>query len=126
MICRKKDTSTTSPAWAVCLKYSWPGLEKVSNALSRNEAKEVEDKLRELQHLKGSSEVGSEDNPDILNTRPQDEDLPEQRHCITSFHWTYWLATQVILKALALDLGIGEDPMMKSHSGQHKQFSAYT
>ncbi|KAK5946438.1 hypothetical protein PMZ80_000581 [Knufia obscura] len=109
------------PGWAVHRGYSWPGLEKVSNAVSENDAKDEADKLREVQDFKESYEVGSEDNPDMPNVWPPDEVLPEWRPCMTAFYWTCWEAAQNILKALALGLGIEEKLMMEPHSGHHNQ-----
>jgi len=40
---------------------------------------------------------------------------------MTSFYWTCWELAQVILKALALGLGIDEELMMKPHSGHYNQ-----
>lgn len=40
------------PGWAVHRGYSWPGLEKVSAALSENDDRTMVDKLREVQDFK--------------------------------------------------------------------------
>lgn len=40
------------PGWAVHRGYSWPGLEKVSNALNSDDAGEMADQLREVQDFK--------------------------------------------------------------------------
>jgi len=40
------------PGWAVHRGYSWPGLEKVSAAISEKDDKEMVDKLREVQDYK--------------------------------------------------------------------------
>lgn len=40
------------PGWAVHRGYSWPGLEKVSNALSENDDQEAAENLREVQDFK--------------------------------------------------------------------------
>lgn len=109
------------PGWEVHRGYSWPGLEKVSNAMSDADAKDVADKLREVQDFKESYEVGSEDNPDMPNVWPPDNVLPEWRPLMTSFYWTCWDAAKNILKALALGLDIEEDMIMKPHSGHYNQ-----
>lgn len=46
------------PGWAVHRGYSWPGLEKVSNAVSEGDAEELAEKLREVQDLKVSAPTG--------------------------------------------------------------------
>ena len=109
------------PGWAVHRGYSWPGLEKVSNAISGNGAEDETDKLRESQDFKESYEVGSEDNTDMPNVWPPAEVLPEWRPTMTSFYWTCWEAAQVILNAMALGLGIEEEQMLKPHSGHNNQ-----
>ena len=40
------------PGWAVHRGYSWPGLEKVSGALSKEDDEELNRKLREVQDYK--------------------------------------------------------------------------
>lgn len=46
------------PGWAVHRGYSWPGLEKVSNATSEDNAEELAAKLREVQDFKVSEPAG--------------------------------------------------------------------
>lgn len=42
------------PGWSVHRGYSWPGLEKVSNAMSDDHAQETAERLREVQDFKVS------------------------------------------------------------------------
>lgn len=46
------------PGWAVHRGYSWPGLEKVSNAISGKDAEDLAAKLREVQDFKVSWSAG--------------------------------------------------------------------
>lgn len=109
------------PGWAVHRGYSWPGLEKVSNALSADDAKDEADKLRDIQDFKESYEVGSDQNPDMPNIWLPDNVLPEWRPCMTSFYWICWETAQLILKALALGLDIEERLVLGPHSGHYNQ-----
>lgn len=109
------------PGWAVHRGYSWPGLEKVSNALSEEDDKDLAERLREVQDYKESYEIGSEDNPEMPNVWPPDNVLPEWRPFMTNFYWTCWKAARTILEALALGLGTEPDLILKPHSGHHNQ-----
>jgi isopenicillin N synthase-like dioxygenase len=110
------------PGWAIHRGYSWPGLEKVSGALSQKADKDWIDRLREVQDYKESYEIGSEQNPDMPNTWPPDEVLPEWRPFMTEFYWTCFEAAKRILRGLALGLGLDdEDHLLKLHSGHHNQ-----
>lgn len=110
------------PGWAIHRGYSWPGLEKVSNALSEIDNREAVEKLREIQDYKESYEVGSEDFVDMPNVWPPDEVLPEWRPFMTSFYWTCFEAAKKILQALALGLGLeDENVLLKPHTGLNNQ-----
>lgn len=109
------------PGWAIHRGYSWPGLEKVSNALSEEDDTDLAEKLREVQDYKESYEVGSEDNPEMPNIWPPEDVLPEWRPFMTVFYWTCWRAAKTILEALTLGLGIEQDLILKQHSGHHNQ-----
>jgi hypothetical protein len=54
------------PGWAVHRGYSWPGLEKVSNALSENDDEAAANKLREVQDFKVLSIIKSYGRPVVL------------------------------------------------------------
>lgn len=109
------------PGWEVHRGYSWPGLEKVSNAIGEEDDEELIEKLREVQDYKESYEVGSETNPEMTNVWPPDEVLPEWRPTMTSFYWICWQAAQTILKALALGLHVDERLILEPHSGHSNQ-----
>ena len=110
------------PGWAIHRGYSWPGLEKVSAAISEKDDKEWIEKLREVQDYKESYEIGSDDNPDMPNIWPPDDVLPEWRPFMTKFYWTLFQAAKKILKALALGIGLeDEDHLLKYHSGHRNQ-----
>ena len=110
------------PGWAVHRGYSWPGLEKVSAAISDKDDEEAVDKLREVQDYKESYEVGSEDNPDQPNVWPPSEVYPEWRPFTSSFYWTCFEAAANILRALAIGIGLeDEEHLLKLHSGHYNQ-----
>ncbi|KIW52346.1 hypothetical protein PV05_07988 [Exophiala xenobiotica] len=109
------------PGWAVHRGYSWPGLEKVSNVLSKTDDEESVKQLRETQDFKESYEVGSENNPNQPNVWPPDDVMPEWRPFMTSFYWTCFEAAKRILRALALGIGLEEDHLLRYHSGDYNQ-----
>ena len=110
------------PGWAVHRGYSWPGLEKVSAAISEKDDQAWIEKLREVQDYKESYEVGSEQDSDMPNVWPPDEVLPEWRPFMTDFYWVCWEASKRILRALALGIGLeDEDHLLKLHSGHYNQ-----
>ncbi|EXJ71524.1 uncharacterized protein A1O5_05332 [Cladophialophora psammophila CBS 110553] len=110
------------PGWVVHRGYSWPGLEKVSGAMSKQDDEDAVRKLREVQDYKESYEVGSETNPDQPNVWPPAEVLPEWRPFMSSFYWTCFEAAKHILRALALGIGLAdEDHLLNFHDGHHNQ-----
>ncbi|EXJ58902.1 hypothetical protein A1O7_06332 [Cladophialophora yegresii CBS 114405] len=110
------------PGWAVHRGYSWPGLEKVSGALSEKTDEKWVRKLREVQDYKESYEVGSEDNPDQPNVWPPPEVLPAWRPFMTSFYWTCFETAKHILRALAVGIGLeDENHLLAYHSGHYNQ-----
>lgn len=109
------------PGWSVHRGYSSPGFEKVSNATSSEEDEVAVRKLREVQDVKESYEVGSELNPDMPNIWPPEEVLPEWRPFMTKFYWTCFEAAKTVLKALALGIGLEEDALVSLHSGHYNQ-----
>ena len=113
------------PGWAIHRGYSWPGFEKVSDAVGTQDGgvdvEEIE-RLREVTDCKESYEVGSENNPDMPNIWPPDEFLlPEFRDFMTSFYWTCFEPSKKILHAIALGIGLAEDDLLKLHSGHYNQ-----
>jgi hypothetical protein len=100
---------------------SWPGLEKVSEAISGADDVSTVSKLRAVQDFKESYEVGSENNTDQPNVWPPNEVLPEWRPTMQSFYWTCFEAAKTILRALALGIGLEEDELLRLHSGDYNQ-----
>ena len=109
------------PGWAIHRGYSWPGLEKVSEAISGADDEETVSKLRAVQDFKESYEVGSENNTDQPNVWPPDDVLPEWRPTMQKFYWTCFDAAKTILRALSLGIGLGEEELLKLHSGDYNQ-----
>ncbi|KAK5055433.1 hypothetical protein LTR84_013183 [Exophiala bonariae] len=119
------------PGWSVHRGYSWPGLEKVSSALSGVDDEGLVASLREVQDYKvdgtadeiqkESYEIGSESNPGQPNVWLPDEILPGWRESMTAFYWTCFHAGKRILRALALGIGLDEDALLKFHSGHYNQ-----
>jgi isopenicillin N synthase-like dioxygenase len=110
------------PGWAVHRGYSWPGLEKVSEAVSGagDDGARKKD-LRAVQDFKESYEVGSENDVEQPNVWPPHDVLPEWRPTMQKFYWTCFGAAKTILRALALGIGLEEDELLKLHSGDHNQ-----
>ncbi|KAH0843149.1 hypothetical protein AYO21_03439 [Fonsecaea monophora] len=110
------------PGWSVHRGYSWPGLEKVSSALAKEDDEDAVRRLREVQDFKESYEVGSETNPDQPNVWPPPEVLPEWRPFMSAFYWTCFGAAKQMLRALALGIGLAdEDHLLRFHDGHHNQ-----
>ncbi|KAL1988275.1 hypothetical protein VTN96DRAFT_250 [Rasamsonia emersonii] len=108
--------------WAVHRGYSWPGLEKVSSAMSEGDDKERIKKLREITDCKESYDMGSDENKDQPNQWIPDEVLPGFRAFMTKFYWECFAAASDILRALAVGIGLeDEDHLLKKHSGHNNQ-----
>ncbi|KAL8826900.1 MAG: hypothetical protein Q9170_007228 [Blastenia crenularia] len=102
------------PGHAVHRGYSWPGLEKVSNSMGDE---------KDPTHLqKESYEIGSDDYPDQPNVWLPDHILPGFREFMTSFYWDSWKNAQMILRAMAIGIGLDdEDYFLRYHSGHENQ-----
>lgn len=110
------------PGFAVHRGYSWPGLEKVSNALGDSEhATEFAKQLRQVQDYKESFEIGSEDNSEQPNIWLPDLVLPSFRPLMTTFYWRCFETAQCILRAFAVGLNVDEKLILAPHSGHHNQ-----
>jgi isopenicillin N synthase-like dioxygenase len=108
--------------YAVHRGYSYPGLEKVSNAMAKGEGdEEVVGGLREVVDCKESYEIGSEDNLDQPNVWLPEPILPGYREFMNNFYWQLYDVSKIILKALALGIGLDEDHLLKFHSGLNNQ-----
>ncbi|KPI41805.1 uncharacterized protein AB675_5473 [Cyphellophora attinorum] len=133
------------PGWAVHRGYSWPGLEKVSNATSSNgdggategngdgneEIAAQIAALREITDVKESFDIGSDGNAEQPNQWPPEELYPGFRGFMTQFYEEMNRAAMQVLRALALGLlsdddageegELDEDAFAKLHSGAYNQ-----
>lgn len=109
------------PGWAVHRGYSWPGLEKVSEAVSGADDDDTVKSLRAVQDFKESYEVGSENNMEQPNVWPPGDVLPEWQPTMQKFYWTCFEAAKTVLRALALGIGLKEEELLKLHSGHYNQ-----
>ncbi|KAF8928070.1 hypothetical protein BGZ47_001835 [Haplosporangium gracile] len=109
------------PGWAVHRGYSWPGLEKVSEAIRGANDEDTVYNLQAVQDFKESYEVGSENNTDQPNVWPPNEVFPEWRLTMQSFYWTCFEAAKTILRVLALGIGLQEEELLRLHSGDYNQ-----
>jgi isopenicillin N synthase-like dioxygenase len=130
-----KKLAPHPPGWAVHRGYSWPGLEKVSNAISTDvdaknrtdvDPEEARQKLlsemRAVQDFKESYEVGSDENAEQPNVWLPDGVLDDWRPVMTEFYWICFEAAKNVLRALALGIGLeDEDRLLKLHSGHYNQ-----
>ena len=113
------------PGWSVHRGYSWPGLEKVSNATSttdNEDKKRMVEQMRTVQDFKESYEVGSENNADQPNVWPPDDVYPEWRSFMSGFYWVCFEAAKNVLRVLALGIGLeDEDGLLNLVSGHYNQ-----
>ena len=109
------------PGWAVHRGYSWPGLEKVSEAVSGADNADTVRSLRAVQDFKESYEVGSESDMEQPNVWLPPDVLPEWQPTMQKFYWTCFEAAKTILRALALGIGLPEEELLKLHSGNYNQ-----
>lgn len=108
--------------WAVHRGYSWPGLEKVSQAMSEGSDEERVRKLREVADFKESYDMGSDNNQDQPNQWIPHDVLPGFRDFMTRFYWECFDAASHVLRALAVGVGLeDEDHLVKKHSGHNNQ-----
>jgi isopenicillin N synthase-like dioxygenase len=100
--------------------YSHPGLEKVSQYAG--ESKDVGEQLREVEDCKESYEIGSEDNAEQPNVWLPEEMLPGFREGMLEFYWACDEVAQVVLRTLALGVGLEDVALLtKHHSGLNNQ-----
>ncbi|CAI7644756.1 unnamed protein product [Penicillium manginii] len=121
--------------WAVHRGYSWPGLEKVSQAMSTTNDQEQAQQLREIPDIKfwrfmqlpadcwqESYDIGSDQNSSQPNQWIPNEVLPGFRDFMSRFYWECFHAGGEILRALAIGLGLeNEDYLLEKHSGHNNQ-----
>ena len=103
--------------------YSWPGLEKVSNAMGDEaDAEELKKELRQVSDVKESYEIGSEDNKDQPNQWIPEDVFPGFRDFMTAFYWDCNKAAMEILSAMAVGIGIKDkNYFAPMHSGNNNQ-----
>ncbi|KAL8955567.1 MAG: hypothetical protein Q9183_006594 [Haloplaca sp. 2 TL-2023] len=69
-----------------------------------------------------SYEIGSDNYPDQPNVWLPEDVLPGFREFTTSFYWKSWENAKMILKALAIGVGLeDEDYFLRFHSGHENQ-----
>ena len=102
--------------------YSWPGLEKVSNAMGDETDPDLSKTLRFIADVKESYEIGSQWNKDQPNIWLPDNVLPGFREFMQDFYWECHASAQKILSAMALGLGLpDEDHFHPTHPGHNNQ-----
>ncbi|KAG8529083.1 uncharacterized protein KY384_005718 [Bacidia gigantensis] len=119
----KKMLAPHPPGFAVHRGYSWPGLEKVSNAMGDEEDKDEEiDKLRSVSDVKESYEIGSEDNKQQPNIWLPEDVLPGFRSFMSDFYWECFRAAENIMSAMALGIGLSDENYFRpAHDGHNNQ-----
>ncbi|KAI2670563.1 hypothetical protein LCP963914a_9821 [Penicillium roqueforti] len=105
--------------WAVHRGYSWPGLEKVSQAMSGDGLDRQQ--LREIPDFKESYDIGSDENVDQPNQWLPEEDLPGFRDFMHRFYWQCFRVGGEILRTLAVGLDLDENHLLTRHSGHNNQ-----
>jgi len=110
------------PGSAVHRGYSYPGLEKVSDVLAEEVGDEGVEALRNVPDFKESYEIGSDEYADQPNQWLPEDVLPGFREFMTEFYWECERFTRVLLKALALGIGLeDENYLVKFHSRHENQ-----
>lgn len=103
--------------------YSHPGQEKVSQYAGGRHG--VGEALREVVDWKESYEIGSEDNMEQPNVWLPEKILPGFREGMLEFYWACDEIARVVLRALALGVGLEEDDdgekLVGCHSGVNNQ-----
>ncbi|PGH02189.1 hypothetical protein GX51_04763 [Blastomyces parvus] len=102
--------------------YSWPGLEKVSQAMSDKDTPELVKKLREITDYKESYDMGSEEDSYQPNVWIPEETLPGFRSFTMEFYWECFAVAKDILRAISVGIGLeDENHLIKFHSGHNNQ-----
>ncbi|PGH12097.1 hypothetical protein AJ79_04496 [Helicocarpus griseus UAMH5409] len=102
--------------------YSWPGLEKVSQAMSDKDDPELAEKLREITDCKESYDMGSEEDNYQPNVWISENTLPGFRSFMVEFYWECFGVASDIFRAISLGIGLeDEDHLLKLHSGHNNQ-----
>lgn len=104
--------------------YSWPGLEKVSQYIHKDDADSDDEdaELRKVQDCKESYEIGSETFAQQPNQWLPEEVLPGFREFTTGFYWSCFDTAKELLRAMAVGIGLDDpDYLLKFHSGENNQ-----
>lgn len=104
--------------------YSWPGLEKVSQYIHKDDADSDDEdaELRKVQDCKESYEIGSETFAQQPNQWLPEEVLPGFRKFMTGFYWSCYDTAKELLRAMAMGIGLDDpDYLLKFHSGENNQ-----
>ncbi|OQE20802.1 hypothetical protein PENFLA_c016G02657 [Penicillium flavigenum] len=107
--------------WAVHRGYSWPGLEKVSQAISTGNDKDKVDQLREVTDIKESYDIGSDENTTEPNQWLPEYSLPGFCDFMLRFYWECFRVGAEVLQALAVGLELDENHLLEKHSGHNNQ-----
>ncbi|KAJ5374933.1 Oxoglutarate/iron-dependent dioxygenase [Penicillium concentricum] len=107
--------------WAVHRGYSWPGLEKVSQAMSTGIDEEKANQLREVTDIKESYDIGSDENTTQPNQWLPEHSLPGFRDFMHRFYWECFHVGGEVLQALAVGLELDENHLLEKHSGHNNQ-----
>lgn len=107
---------------AVHRGYSWPGLEKVSNAMGDEEDTDLTKRLRQVSDVKESYEIGSEKNAGQPNVWLPEDILSGFRDFMNDFYWECDHTAKTILRAMAIGIGLSDEEFfLKNHSGHNNQ-----
>ncbi|KAL8691729.1 MAG: hypothetical protein Q9224_004107, partial [Gallowayella concinna] len=118
----QKKLAPHPPGHVVHRGYSWPGLEKVSNSMGDEEDTELVKQLRKVSDIKESYEIGSDKYAEQPNVWLPNDVLPGFRDFMTRFYWDSWENAKMILKAMAIGIGLDdEDYFLRYHSGHENQ-----
>ncbi|KAJ5762359.1 Oxoglutarate/iron-dependent dioxygenase [Penicillium nucicola] len=109
------------PGWDVHRGYSWPGLEKVSQAMSGSADGDGTEQLREIPDIKESYDIGSDGNKTQPNQWLPEEILPGLKEFMRRFYWECSRVGGEILQALAMGLDLDENHLLNKHSGHNNQ-----
>ncbi|KAL9131691.1 MAG: hypothetical protein Q9217_000432 [Psora testacea] len=119
----KKMLAPHPPGFTIHRGYSWPGLEKVSNAMGDEEDRDLATNLRKVSDIKVTSKTWRiEENLDQPNVWLPDDVLPGFRTFMTEFYWECHRAAEGILSAMALGIGLSDEQYFRpSHPGHNNQ-----
>ncbi|KAI1764458.1 thymine dioxygenase [Hypoxylon sp. FL1150] len=118
----KKMLAPHPPGPTVHRGYSWPGLEKVSQNICKDDEEAKEADNRKIADVKESYEIGSEESKTQPNVWLPEQVLPGFRTFTMQFYWKCFEAAKELLRALAIGVGLeDEDFFLRFHSGENNQ-----